>query len=73
MKMEVKPGKAGGGRGMMGRGIKLQTLLRIPLSRFLALPLTHLWVHLWADRVGGALHSPGMTRQIRLQYPGAII
>jgi hypothetical protein len=30
----------------------------------LALPLAHLWVHLWGDRAGGARHSPGMARKL---------
>jgi hypothetical protein len=32
----------------------------------LALPLAHLWVF----KTGGARHSPGVARQVRLQYPG---
>jgi hypothetical protein len=29
----------------------------------LALPLAHLWMHLWVDRAGGARHSLGMTQK----------
>ena len=34
----------------------------------LALPLAHLWVY----KAGGVPHSPGMVRQMRLRYPGAM-